>query len=1458
MVRRQRLCFLLVFLFIAPAWSVMLAQAQGGTITTFSSGSALETVTVSSGQHGQIGFELQRNTTITSASFFIKPDSTGNSPGSIDLDVNGDGLYEWTFNQTGYGHMGRQFQFTNGNQTVVVPVQPNSANQSNPSSPSFFLPSGASVSNSNIGVGFSPELIGGFFQTGYIHDVSVGDLNGDGNDDFVLFSQVANYSVGSSGNGSNSSAGNTTGNSTSTTANYTVGPAFQLVSFSNATGVAFSSWTPTCNNVTRTMSADLNGDGYDDVINYAPANRLLCIHFVNSTTGASFEPQVNVTHSAAIKGLDFADFTGNGRADMVSIQNNGVVSIDAFSNRTNTFSNEDSLTLYVTGTQTPATLSHMLLDHFNGTSNPPILIAVDSSNDGTEVFWASGSVVASTSTIAGISSDAVVGDFDGDGDLDIVASRSTGHRSIENTPQGWSGDNHNNVIDLTNATILDYDLDMDAHILMPSLGQVDGNPATLDGNFTAYGFQNSWNSQNRVRQQASAVLEPWTAPRAMFLGDLDGDGFIEHLVLAGEGSQHGVFISAWHQVGYDADNNGQIDFQAEGYAGNGSNGLPMLSIIDVDGNLTGILNFMSSGLSYSTDAYGIQMSEVNFSMQSLTAGAFTFSGLDVAYVSDFLVNVNPEITGNLSNVLNQQMTGGTGSFTIPFTFTTTQDGSFVIHTPTVAYIDGAPNIALPPAPVLSLVDAQPNRVVFEWQNVSDFGDDVLNFAVYRAPTGQSPTTQSPYSTSLINNSIDMDVKPGEAWSYWVRSVHDFGVTSNLSQPLNVMIPYPTPKSYLPNVTASDVPSDNGGAMQIQWSQGDESIVEHRVYVFATDFTSISSVNTTHTTDATTRTLVIQQDSAGQPLVDGDGYYVAVVGFDQYGNASDNVTTVGPVYTRNDTALPTTLEVSYVGFAQESSIPYVLLARQGSLEVEAYFHQDGQAVANHSLTLHVVGESEQYSSVATTNETGHAMFAFTSLSDLGPISAVGPMQLKVTFDGFDQDATQQPLMGASNMTDAYGIIPVTILGDSIIELDDALGFDSTFTVNANDMTQQDALANMRVYWMVTNQAGQTVDDGTADVRGNEMAISGLGAYDGTLTMYIDAEPPQFYYPSMLVSFAMEASPDDPTDPTNNQTNTTEESTFPDITLAPTVDCGTATYGWEDNATDVTITCSVSNPNPFEALIGFSWKIIPNTPPSIDVVYNDGGSTATVDANGTVDLTFTLVRNGPTEGLFSGLQGKGYVITLTCVDQGTNACDSMSQPTNSSDGEIQWTLGEMPVVDDGNSNTVTDETSSAMTPVVVGIGLVIAILAAIGGVLYMRGRVDEDDDDDDDEDYYGMAMDAPTGRAETVESLDLGASKSLDELKESGIDLHEAAPEGLASSVTLGSSADAFEFGATAEDSLSSEPSDDDEETSEASEYEEDAGDDGITVDENGTEWWEDEDGVWWYREEGWEDWAVWED
>jgi len=101
---------------------------------------------------------------------------------------------------------------------------------------------------------------------------------------------------------------------------------------------------------------------------------------------------------------------------------------------------------------------------------------------------------------------------------------------------------------------------------------------------------------------------------------------------------------------------------------------------------------------------------------------------------------------------------------------------------------------------------------------------------------------------------------------------------------------------------------------------------------------------------------------------------------------------------------------------------------------------------------------------------------------------------------------------------------------------------------------------------------------------------------------------------------------------------------------------------------------------------------------------------------------------------------------------------------------------------------------------------------------------------------------------VETLDLSSSRTLEDLKNDGRDLHEDAPQGAESSSLISGGADAFVFGATEQDTA----------VESGDEGDDDSPDDGITVDEQGTEWWEDEEGVWWYREEGWEDWAVWED
>ena len=1446
MLRRHLLGWMVAVLFLAPAWSMLLVQAQGGNITNFSSGLAEETVTITSGQHSAVGVELQRNTTITSATFFLKPDSSSASPGSVELDINQDGQPEWSFNQTGYGGFGHQTEFMSGNTTESIPIFPNTGAVTNPDSPSFYLPTGSTTSTASMDVSFSPTLTGGFFQTGFIDKATTGDINGDATDDFVLFSRSANLTASN-----NSSV-------------ITTGTGFRVVSYNASTGITFSAWTPTCANATRLMVADVNGDGYDDVINYAPSNDLLCIHFANNT-GQGFAPQINTTHPSSVIDLDFADFTGNGAAEMVSIRTNGVVSIDEFSNRSNTFSNRDDTTVYQSGSQMKETFTHMLLDGFNGTSNPPILLACSQQNTAHQLFWSTSSgLVTSTSTISSVSSNAIAGDFDADGDLDILSPLATGYRTIENRgPLGWDGEGHSGILDLTNATIVDYDKDMAAHILFPNTGTSDGNPATVEGNFTAYGFRTGWNGDNEIRPSIHALLEPWTAPRALQLGDLDGDGFDEHLVMAGEANQYGVFISAWHSIGYDMDKNGDVDLSAQGYAGNGSYGLPMLSVQDINGNLSSTINMMSSGWNYTSDSYGIQMSEVNVSMSSMTAGTFVFDNLDVNYVADFLVNINPHVTGNLSNALNQQMTAGNGALAVNFTFTTSQNGTVILHTPSIAYQPGAPNIALPPTPLPQLVDAQPNRIVIEWQEITAFGDDLLDFFVYRAPSGQAVDIQNVYDQTFLNSTIDTNVQPGQSWTYWVRSVHNFGVSSNLSAPLQVSVPYPTPKSFIPNVSAADVPNDDGGVLSVSWTAGDPSVVEHRVYLSSSNFSTIEEMTATAITNATTLTVDIESDSAGAELVDGEPYYVAVVGYDSFGNASQAVSPAGPVYTRNDTSLTTNLDVIYTGFAVEESVEQVLLARQGGLNVHAHLHQDGRNISNADLVLQILGDDEEFQIPMETNISGHAVWDIEKLSDLGPIEALGPMTLKVSFAGDAGTELLRPLGPTSDMTDAYGTVQLTVTSEAdVIDLDDTKRFDTVFTVSATEANQQNVLANLVVEWTANNADGIMQTNGTAEVRGNELAVSGEGVYDGHLRLHLPTDMPVYYLPGMGSSFHFEAAPvvANETNETN-ETNTTQEPTFPDITLPSTVDCGTATYPWVDNGTDEAILCTITNPNSFDVLVGFSWKLIPTTPPPFTFEFSSlTGSVAdlTISAEGSTQVEFLPVRNGPSDGLFPGIQGVGYVVSLSCTELSeANQCDSMTTPTASTEGELQWTLGEMPV-DPITPAVIEDDAAGKMTPVLVGIGVIIALVAAIVGVLYMRQSMDEEFDDDDDEDYYGQALDMPES---TPRSVDLGGSKSLDELKGSGKELHEAAPEGVASSPGLGSKADAFQFGATAEDTVSTEEESADDEaydTYEEEAHEEEESDDGITVDENGTEWWEDEEGVWWYREEGWEDWAAWED
>ena len=143
---------------------------------------------VSGGHNNTVQFELQRNTTINSASFFIKP----------SMQVTPPACLRWTPIKTAPRGRGRSNAHglrklrpatSFHRSSLYGSTRHQSQTQGtgcHPDSPPFFLPTGATISSSGLDVDFSPTLTGGFFQTGYIHAVDKGDLNYDNNTDFAM------------------------------------------------------------------------------------------------------------------------------------------------------------------------------------------------------------------------------------------------------------------------------------------------------------------------------------------------------------------------------------------------------------------------------------------------------------------------------------------------------------------------------------------------------------------------------------------------------------------------------------------------------------------------------------------------------------------------------------------------------------------------------------------------------------------------------------------------------------------------------------------------------------------------------------------------------------------------------------------------------------------------------------------------------------------------------------------------------------------------------------------------------------------------------------------------------------------------------------------------------------------------------------------------------------------------
>ena len=154
-----------------------LVSADSGTIEQFSDLSYDIELQTDSQNPVSVDLTIQRNTTIHDASFQITYDDQDPSPGEFIFDIDEDGMYEWHLGGLGYGSLGEQTTFSNGASSTSAGVN---GNLSWGATGSWRLPTLASMSATDITVGFTPTLASQFSNLGTISDLVVGDMDGDG------------------------------------------------------------------------------------------------------------------------------------------------------------------------------------------------------------------------------------------------------------------------------------------------------------------------------------------------------------------------------------------------------------------------------------------------------------------------------------------------------------------------------------------------------------------------------------------------------------------------------------------------------------------------------------------------------------------------------------------------------------------------------------------------------------------------------------------------------------------------------------------------------------------------------------------------------------------------------------------------------------------------------------------------------------------------------------------------------------------------------------------------------------------------------------------------------------------------------------------------------------------------------------------------------------------------------
>ena len=1353
-----------ILLFSLMPITVVSADETPTTIDMFEGGYASVDVTLSGNTADtSTTILVPRNVTFISSAFEISINSQNPSPGKVVIDVSNDGTSEWEFNTSGFGNLGHQNEFYDGKEYAVVTSSSNTVQ-----TPGIFLPPDASIQSSMLNVSFSPDLGGGFFQIGEYQEVVESDIDGDGLPEPVFLSNVASN------------------NSTS----------FVYLDYNSNGQMSLSQVHYTCDRAFSISVGDLNGDGDQDIVAFSKTSNQACVHLAN---GSSFSPVQNITISSGLVDAKLGDFDGDGSDDVLAIHSNSEISYQFWDNTSATLSQSMTETIMENGSfSMPANVVEMHVGDFFNNGTTGILVG-EFNGHWTLWFYVNNVIAGPMHRFDGIKQNSIVTDLDGDGDLDLVGQNDIGYALQINNGTAWNTTSFTGQIGMVNSTVADFDGDGNLEIMTPQTGISDGSSSTIEGNITYRSI-----NATSVGNIAPQLLEPWSMPSNIITMDMDNDGILEQIVAAGESSK-GVFVGGWHQVSLDADGDGTNEMNSFGYAGDSANGLDGLLMTDQFNGIMDDLNPILLGSTKISFPYGIEMVNNTMSLSSTGNGQFNLTDLDIGYNCAFMVDTNPNPTGNLTNVLNLEMTPGVGSFSITIAINSTDSGIIQLINLAAIHIPGAPNQLNPPTPNLWASSISSDGVELEWTDPADAGAFAENYELFRAETFDGISTSTPYQEPMINLTIDENVTVGTTYWYQVRSIHEFGQTSNLSNLLEVTIPYPAPPAKIANLTISDVEDDMGGSVKLSWEEANETIDHYAIYLETTDYDNVTGLNPHATIGSGNNTTVISG------LTDGVSYYAAIVAVDEYGNFTSEVTTAGPAYPRID--VPSSVELSMTVSNQiQVGMPF-------DLSISATIDGD-TGVPEGQIIVSMVTSQGTYPI-----STSWDAISLSDFSELGTFTSevYGDAIFYANYSGFSGDLTTRPISESSTNISSEILVEVQMSANSNYYILDSDGeSDIRIDVVSALQSHSNLLEGATLDWTITNSTTNNSSSGTTTVSGG-LALFALNFGDGG-ELNIRITQPDYLNDGQGLTLTIHPYGTEITENETNNGNNTNQPWSPTSMELVTIDCGEVKINPDSNDE---ITCSFNNPNNY----------------TLDISLEpDGWSQWS-------DYILFEPKSGQSDFNLTAGESKDIIIFFSIEDgfensglsSGNIEIDFWQGPTDyTTVGDLQRTVDIMWNLDteeeqnnqqNQNQNNTNQnqnkDSAEGGSNALVYIGAVGAI-ALIALIVIVVIRIRNSDIEDWSEDDLEFDQDLPK-RERTNKPLPIGTA--LDEIEDR--DIVDEAPERPDVISEFDTEIEEYE-----------------EEYTEESYEEEDSG---ISVDEHGTEWYEDEVGVWWYREEGQEDW-----